>query len=162
MAKSINEAINFWKSTYSDDDYIMMELNYMNSRINIGNENDLIVLRDFAKRSGLDDVNDFVNVYESLKSSGGDLAGAIERATTLIGEKISLESELKMMMSQKLFEGRLVGVSPFVIILFIKFSSTDYLDPLINTIKGQVIMGVSLVLMLIALLMIERINKIEI
>lgn len=76
----------------------------MLKRMQQGGEDELPVLRDFAMRSGLADIADFVNVYEICRASGGDLARAMNRAATIIGDKIQLEAELKTMMAQKAFE----------------------------------------------------------
>ena len=58
----MEESVDFWKATYEENDYIMQELAYMNGRIEKSGEKDIDVLRDFARRSGLEDVDDFVSV----------------------------------------------------------------------------------------------------
>ena len=65
MEQALEESISFWEGTYNENDYIMQELKYMTGRIKNGNEKDVEVLADFAARSGLEDIGDFVSVYES-------------------------------------------------------------------------------------------------
>ena len=91
MAQALEESITFWDATYKESDYIMQELKYMTGRIKNSNERDIEVLKDFAVRSGLTDISDFVSVYESCRTTGGNLVQAINRATAIIGDKISLE-----------------------------------------------------------------------
>ena len=95
VAQALEESVDFWKATYEEKDYIMQELAYMNGHIQKGGEKDIDVLKDFAKRSGLEDISDFVSVYESCRMTGGNLAQGINRATTIIGDKITLERELR-------------------------------------------------------------------
>ncbi len=161
MTQALEESLEFWKTTYSEKDYIMLELKYMVNRIRGSNEKDIEVLRDFAERSGLGDIRDFTAVYENTRSSGGNLPLSIERATSIIGEKINLERELKTLMAQKMFEGRIVGVAPFAVILLLKLLSPAYMAPMYTTGAGRFIMTFSLGLMGVAMTMIERINRIE-
>ncbi len=162
VAGALEESVDFWKATYEETDYIMQELRYMNGRIREGGEKDLDVLRDFAQRSGLEDVSDFVSVYESCRHSGGNLPLAINRATSVIGDKITLERELKTMMAQKAFESRIVALAPFAIILLLRVMSPEYLEPMTTTGEGRIITTFALGLMAVSLIMMERINRIEI
>lgn len=162
VAQALEESVDFWKATYEETDYIMQELRYMNGRIREGGEKDLDVLRDFAQRSGLEDVSDFVSVYESCRHSGGNLPLAINRATSVIGDKITLERELKTMMAQKAFESRIVALAPFAIILLLRVMSPEYLEPMTTTGEGRIITTFALGLMAVSLIMMERINRIEI
>ncbi len=83
--RRLAEAQSFCRSTYDEKDDMMQELSYMLKRMQHGGEDELPVLRDFAMRSGLADIADFVNVYEICRASGGDLARAMNRAATIIG-----------------------------------------------------------------------------
>ncbi len=162
MGQALEESIKFWEATYEESDYIMIELNSMVNHIKNSNETDILVLKDFAKRANLEDVSDFVTVYESTKEAGGNLVTAINRATDIIGDKITLEKELKVLMTEKAFEGRIVGAAPFLILLFLKLTSPEYLEPLTMTMKGHFIATVALVLIAFAMIVIERINSIEV
>ena len=162
MSQALEESINFWEATYEESDYIMIELRSMVNRIKNSNEKDITVLKDFARRANLEDVSDFVTVYEATKESGGNLVKAINRATTIIGDKITLEKELKVLMTEKAFEGRIVGAAPFLIMLFLRLTSPEYLEPLTSTTKGHMIATIALVFIGFAMLMIERINSIEV
>lgn len=162
MAGALEEAKEFCGTSYEKSDYIMIELDHMTAMLENGNETDTEVLYDFAKRSGLEDVQDFARVYENCKTSGANLNNAISAAVTLIGDKIELEDELKSQLAQKIFEGRIVGASPFVMVLLIKLTAPDYIRPMTETTEGLILTTISLALMAVSILMTERINKIEI
>lgn len=108
----------------------------MLKRMQQGGEDELPVLRDFAMRSGLADIADFVNVYEICRASGGDLARAMNRAATIIGDKIQLEAELKTMMAQKAFESRIVAAAPFAMVLLMRVTTPAYLQVMYETRSG--------------------------
>ena len=65
-------------------------------------------------------------------------------------------------MAQKIFESRIVALAPFAMVLLLKIMSPDYLEPMTATQGGRIITTFSLGLAAAALLMMERINKIEI
>lgn len=161
MSQALEESIHFWEGTYSERDLMMAELAAMVRKIRESNESDVVVLRDFAQRSGLPEVADFVGVYENCKGSGANLIQAVNRAAMVIGDKITLERELHMLMAQKRFESRIVMGSPFVVLLFLKIFSPDYLLPLTSSSQGRLISTLALALIAAACLLMERVNRFE-
>ena len=162
MAGALKEAKTFCGASYEKTDYIMLELDHMTAMLENGNATDTEVIYDFARRSGLEDIEDFAKIYENCKISGADLKQAINTAVHLIGDKIELEGELQTLLSQKIFEGRIVGLSPFIIVLMIRLTAPDYISPMTESTHGLVVTTIAVGLMLIAAVMTERINKIEI
>ena len=92
----------------------------MTKRMTEGKERDVDVLRNFAERSDIRDIKDLVMVCDTCKNTGGNFTAAVNKCADIIGDKISLEKDLKMISSQKMFEGRIVAITPFLIIFFIK------------------------------------------
>ncbi len=161
MKQALRESKEFWKDTYDENSMIMKEVNHMLIRMDNSNEKDIDCLKDFAESSGLTDVSDFVSVYESCKETGGDLAAAIGRATSIIGDRISMEKELNMLLAEKKLEGRIVAAAPFIMVFMTRLMSPGYMSVMTGTLQGIIISSFSLFLTAISILMIERINNIE-
>ena len=161
MGQALEESISFWKGTYLDEDMMMAELRNMVRCMKESNTADVEVLKDFARRSGLADAADFAGVYESCKGSGADLVQAINRAAMVIGDRITLERELRMLMAQKKFESRIVMGAPFMLLFFLKIMSPEYLQPLTENLQGRMISTAALVLIGLACMMMERVNRFE-
>ena len=161
MAQALEESMDFWKGTYDEKDLIMRELAAMVRQMKEGNARDLDVLKDFAGRSGLQDILDFVMVYENCRTSGADLVKAIDRATGIIGDRIDLERELHMLMAQKQFEGRIIMISPFALLLFLKISSPVFLEPMTASSAGMMVSTAALGLLAASVLLMERVNQFE-
>ena len=161
MKQALGESLDFWGNTYGHRDIIVIETRRMIREMEETNAQDVKVLRDFAERSGLSDIKDFVSVYETLRITGGDLPRAISRAAAVIGDKITIEKELKTALSEKLTEGRIVGLAPFAMTLAMKLMSPGYMRPMYDTFQGNVMSAISLGLSATAILLIERINRIE-
>ena len=161
MRQALKESLDFWGNTYGEKDRIVMEVRRMIRGMEDANETDVTVLRDFAERSGLRDIMDFVNVYESSKSTGADMGRAIARATGVIADRIDMDRELKSMMAAKLSEGRIVGLAPVALVLAMRVFAPGYMEPMYSTASGAVAALISLSLSGIAIFMTERINRVD-
>ncbi len=162
IGQGIEDSIEFWKDTYEEDDYIMVELMQMRDKIKKGNMQDIAVLEDFAQRSGLRDIKDMALVCGICKKMGGNLPEALSKCNEIIGDKISLEKELETVMIQKKTEGRIIACAPFLLLLLMKIASPEYISPLTETNGGRVISLFALTLIGIAWVTIEKVNSIEV
>lgn len=120
------------------------------------------ILLDFSKRTGLEDVANFVEIYFTCRSTGGDMEHVIIKAADSIMEKISIQREIQMLTAQKKFEGKLLTGLPFFVIGFLEITSPDYLSVMYETVIGRVLMGTSLFGIAIAYYLTLKITEIEI
>lgn len=133
------------KMIYGENCIMYKELVWMNRQINENHIAEENALMDFAQRSGIEDIRNFVEIYTICKCTGGNLQSVIASTSDTIMEKIKLQQEIKNMMLEKQFEGRIVGVIPIAIILFLNIASPSYLAPLYETFIGRIVMTVCLV-----------------
>ena len=159
MRQALSESLEFWGNIYGERDPIVVET--MIRGMEEANETDVKVLKEFAERSGLRDVQDFANVYESCKTTGGDMGRAISRATGVIADRIEMDRELRSMMAAKLSEGRIVGLAPVALVLAMRSFAPEYMVPIYTTVRGAMVALVSLGLSAFAILMTERINRVD-
>lgn len=162
LGQAIEESAVFWQGTYDEDDLIIREIRLMEKKMKQSNMSSIEVLGDFASRSGLEDAEDLTLICATCRETGADLAAALQKGADIIGDKISMEREIQTVMSQKRFEGRIVGAMPVLITAAIRIVSPEYLAPLFQTMTGRIISTFSLILMTAGFLSIERVNKIEI
>lgn len=146
---------------YGKDSYISKEFNYMiyQIQINITVED---ILEDFGKRSGLEDIENFAQIFKTAKRSGGELNRIIHSTSETIGQKIDTKREIMTILSAKKYEQKIMNVIPFGIILYIKVSNPEFLDIMYTTIMGKIIMSVCLILYGIAYKLSENIVDIPI
>ena len=162
IGQGIRESYSFWKGTYADDDYIMIELKMFIEKMEKSNAEDVYLLEDFAMRSGLKDIEDMAMICRVCKRTGANIAKALQEASNIIGDKIALERELRSIMIQKRFEGYVIAIAPLLLTVMSKIMSPGYLAPLTESNTGRLISTMSLCLIVIAWLYLERINRIEI
>ena len=155
------EAFHDMSQMYGADAMITREYRIMTERLK-NNETLEKILNDFAKKSGIEDVSDFSDVFCAAKRSGGDMVKIIRRAAGNISDKIEVKREIETMMSAKKFEQRIMEIVPFGIIGYLGVASPGFLDILYHNIPGIAVMTFCLALYAGGFLMAEKIIDIEI
>lgn len=120
------------------------------------------VLEDFAERTGLEDVENFVRVFASAKKSGGDSIAIIRNAVRIISGKIDTEKEIQTLLASKKLEFEIMCAVPFVIILYMKLTFGEFLSVLYDSTAGTVVMSVCLAVYLAAYQLGRKITSIEV
>ena len=121
---------------------ILTEFEIINRKVENGESLER-ALADFGKRSGIDDIAQFADVFATCKRTGGDLIEVARRTIDMIGDKMDIEREIAVLIAQKRFEAKALGVVPFFIVAFLAWGSPDYMAPLYEGI-GRLIMTVAL------------------
>lgn len=161
VENAMRETVKDLKGIYKQDDTILHEFSYMIRQLQM-NVTVETVLQNFAKRTGDEDVQTFVTVFNMAKRSGGDTLEIIRSAVRQMGEKIDVEREIVTLMSAKKMEFRIMTVIPMAMILYLKLSFPEFLDVLYGNVVGVVIMSLCLLIYLGAYEVGKRIVEIEV
>lgn len=161
IENAFGQAANDLKLMYTKETLIVVEFQSMINQIqmNITIEK---ILEDFARRTDIEDINNFSAVFSTAKRTGGDLIKIIRNTGNSIGEKIETRREIQTMITAKKFEAKVMNLIPFAIILYLKVFSPGFLDPLYNNISGFFIMSVLLIVYVFAYKTAEKIMDIEV
>ncbi|MBO4310368.1 MAG: type II secretion system F family protein [Lachnospiraceae bacterium] len=130
-----------------------------------GLENNIVIenlVSEFAKRSCVDEIKEFAEVFAIAKRSGGNIREIIADTTEVIDMKIDMKREFKTLISSKRFEHRIMCVIPFAIIGYIGLTSPGYFDMFYHNPRGVLIMSVCLAVYIGAFLWGEKISNIKI
>lgn len=146
---------------YKSNSPMLLELKYMTKSIAENRESEETILSGFAQRSGVEDIRNFVSVYLTCRATGGDINQVIANASEILMQKISIEREIRVMISQKQFEGKIISAMPIIIILFLNIASPGYLENLYCTLSGRLVMTVALAGIFCAYILTEKITDIE-
>lgn len=105
---------------YSDTSYIVRELGQivagMNNNINIE-----VLLNDFAQRSGIDDIANFANVFETSYRKGGNIREVVKSTYDVINDKMQIQMEIETMMASSKAELNMMMCMPVLITLMMRF-----------------------------------------
>ncbi len=146
-----NSVENAFRRTYEDLKSLFgKEADITNEFLLIGRglDNNLILekmLLDLGVRSGVEDIMDFAEIFAVAKRSGGNLREIIMDTSDVISEKIEMKRSLRILISEKQFEQKIMSVIPFFILIYIGFTSPGYFDSLYHTLSGFGIMTACLV-----------------
>lgn len=146
---------------YGMDSMMSKELHFIIS----GLKNNVILeelLTSFANRSGLADVKDFSEIFCIAKRTGGDMNAIIRNTVNAISEKIQVRREIDTMIRAREFEQKIMNLIPFGIILYINMTSPGFFAALYHNIKGNIVMTVCLIVYGCAVLLSEKMIKIEV
>lgn len=77
------------------------------------------LLNNFAKRSGLDDVESFANVFEVSNRQGSNLNKVISESREIINDKIEIEMEIDTMLQGNKNELNIMVLAPLVVVPFL-------------------------------------------
>jgi tight adherence protein B len=78
----------------------------------------------------LEELKSFADVISICKRAGGDLVEVVRKTSQLIGEKLEVELEVSVLISQKKFESRIMMGMPFAFVGILGFMAADYMQPL--------------------------------
>lgn len=104
------------------------------------------LLDDLARRSGVEDIENFSEVFVIAKRTGGDFAKIIQRASSNLSEKIETQEEVELSIAGKQMEQKIMSMVPFGIIIYVRMTSPEFLNALYKNILGIVIMTVCLLI----------------
>lgn len=162
LPEALCEAKENMRLIYGDNGLIVLELIQIVKGLYESKESEEQVLTTFSKRTGLEDIANFIEIYFTCRSTGGDLERIIIKAADSIMEKISIQREIQMLTAQKKFEGKLLTALPFIVIGFLEVTSPDYLSVMYETVQGRIMMTAALLGIGFAYFMTSKITDIEV
>ncbi|MCR5431886.1 MAG: hypothetical protein K6E95_04955 [Lachnospiraceae bacterium] len=147
--------------SHSRESSIMQELKVINTQVgnNIRIEDAFI---DMARRTDIEDVRSFADVFATAKRTGGNIMAIIRETSGTIRTKTEVSRELRTMMASKKFESDIMRVIPYLMLGYLRLSSPSLLEPLYGNITGIMFMSAMLVMYIAMSFMAARIVKIKI
>lgn len=160
VENAIGEVYRDLRLTYSEDEIIMRELKMIVTKVgnNVPVED---AFHSFAKRSGLEDVMGFADVFSTAKRTGGNIISIIRSTTGIIRERTDIKRELRSIIAAKKYESDIMKAVPFAILLYLRVFSPDMVAALYGNIKGVIFMTVILAIYLGLSFISDRIVDIE-
>lgn len=161
VENAFRESIGDINLIYGENSYMSREL----KNISIGltnNENLEDMLVSLGNRSGVDDIREFGEIFRIAKRGGGNLTGIISDTVALMERKMEIDREIKVVISSKKLESRIMEVVPFGIIAYLSVTSPTLFENLYHNFVGITVMSVCLIVYVAAFLMSKRIVSIEV
>lgn len=140
---ALKEASKELRKTLKQDAEVAAEFEWMVSQIALGRNLEELFL-DFARRSGIEDILSFAEVFLTAKRSGGDLLMIIRNTTFCIRQKQETMQEIETTLSGKVMEQNIMSLIPLFILAYVKFTSPEFLEAMYGNLTGTVVMSICL------------------
>lgn len=119
-------------------------------------------LFNLLDRVASEDLKLMVTAIVIQKETGGNLAEILDNIADTIRERITLQNEIKTLTAQGRFSGIIVGLMPFVLILFLYIANKPYVEVLFIHPIGRIMLVLSAINLVIGGFLISKIVKIEV
>ena len=129
------------------------------TRVNIPLEDALANLLDRVPSPDLDLV---VTAVLIQKQVGGNLAGVLERTAETIRERVRLQGQIRTLTAQGRLSGWIVGALPVALLVLLSAMNPAYLQPLLTTPVGWVLLGAGVVMEAAGVLVIRALIRVDV
>ena len=119
------------------------------------------MLLDFGRRSGIEEIRDFTEVFATARHLGGNLKEMIQRTADLTGQRMETQRDIATMLASRKYEQKVMMLIPFLLYAYMQVSSKGFFDGLYHNPAGIAIMTVCLGLYLASCVLAEKIMDIR-
>lgn len=135
-----------------------MEQELQKLRQGLGNNMTLeLLLQEMGRRSGLEEIQEFAEIFAIAKRNGGSIPVMIDAVSTSISRRLAVEEEMETLLSARRLELRVMNAMPFMIVWYVEVSNPGYFDMLYGNLTGVVLMTICMGVYLTAYSMSEKI-----
>lgn len=161
IENAFTEAARDLTMLYGAEAAIIKEFQYISNQLRM-NRTVEECLKELAVRSGVEDIQNFAEVFITAKRTGGDLMSIIRNSSQNVAGKIEVKREIQTIITAKQMESRIMCLVPFGIILYLWIFSPGFLDGMYGNPRGILIMSVLLLVYLGAYALSEKIVDIKV
>jgi tight adherence protein B len=108
------------------------------------------------------DLNFFVVVLSVQQETGGNLAEVLSNLSNVIRKRRQLRLKIKAMTSEGRATGYILGGLPVTVFCALYFLSPGYLDPLLHTMAGNILMCIAAFMIWLATFIVKKMVQIDI
>lgn len=144
---AFESAVEDLKMQYSPKDYIVREMeeviNGMKQNINVE-----VMLENFGKRSGNEDIVSFADVFSVCYRKGGNMNSVIHRTHSVISEKMAVADEIETKLTSNKMQHNVMSVMPIAVVAMLRFTNESFaanfatpVGVIVNTIAIGIFVG---------------------
>lgn len=120
------------------------------------------VLAEFSDRTGVQDIKEFSELIAASKKYGGNIVHMARRYAANVAGRQRLRAEIDALLASKKFEGRIMTVAPFVVVLYMRMTNGSYMQMLYETLLGRFLMAACLAATVLVIFITNKIVDIEV
>lgn len=156
VENAFTDSMTDMRSMFGEGCVMEQELKLL--RQGLGNNVPLeILLTEMGRRSGLEEMQEFAEVFSIAKRNGGSIPVMIDAACGSISRRLAVEEEMETLLSARKLEQRVMNAMPFMIVWYVEVSNPGYFDMLYGNLTGAALMTICLGIYLAAYALSEKI-----
>jgi len=118
-------------------------------------------LTNLVERANNEDLELMISAVLIQRSIGGNLAEVFDKIAETIRQRIRVKGEVRTLTAQGRISGIIIGLLPVIMILLLLFVDPQYINVLLNSKTGWLLLGGAAVSEMIGFFLIKRITDIE-
>lgn len=158
---ALRESAKELTKVYGAESCVVREFRHMDTQISM-NRNLEELLLDFGRRSGVDDIRSFAEVFLTARRTGGDLMGIIRNTVSCIRQKRETIQEIETCLAGKKMEQNIMSMIPLLILAYVKLTSPEFIGNMYNNITGMMVMTICFLVYVMAYFWGRSIVQIEV
>lgn len=139
VENAMEEAWKESRKVYGEEGLFTQEIGEMVRKVSL-NETLESLWADLGRRSHLEDLENFAEIFSVARRSGGDLNEIIRNTAENIAKKAEVYQEIEVSLASKKMEQKIMCVIPFFILLYVDLGSPEFLEKLYHNELGVFIM----------------------
>lgn len=120
-------ALEDLKRQYAPSDHIVKEMDEIVNAMGQGVGVDAM-LRDFADRSGNEDIASFADIFQVCYRKGGDMSAIVHQTHSVIGEKMAVMDEVQTKLTSNKMQHNVMSVMPIAIVVLLRISNESFAE----------------------------------
>lgn len=147
------------KIQYEEDADILKELEVviagMNNNIDIED-----TLLDFGKRSGVDDIESFANVFKICYRKGGNIKDTIRNTHEILSDKMEITEDIETIVTGSKNEQNIMIIMPVILVGMMKMMGEDFAKNFVTG-TGLISTTIAIVLFVVAYIVGKKVLEIK-
>ena len=161
MENAVAEGWKELKKISGEKEKMVQEFEFLKTQTALNETIEKLFYR-LAKRTQIESIKDFAEVFSAAKRTGGNLAEIIQKTNQWILEKHETKREIRTCVAAKKAEQKIMSLMPCVMIGYVALTSPGFLDTMYHNILGIAVMSVCLAVYLGAFVMGKKVVEIEV
>lgn len=159
VTDSFKSVYDDMKIQYEEDAFILKELEVILSGMN--NNIDIeVLLEDFGRRSGNEDIQSFANVFRVCYRKGGNIKQTIRATYQILGDKMEIKEEIETIVTAAKSDQNIMIMMPIALIGIIKVMSPEFAENFVSA-SGVIATSIAIVLFVAAFFVGRKITDIK-
>ncbi len=119
-------------------------------------------LESLSLRTGDEDLDIVITALLIQRQVGGSLADILDTIAETIRERVKLKGDIRTMTAQGKMSATIVSLMPFVMAVMMSTISPGYMDPMISTTLGRIMLGACVFMITLGIIVLSKIVKIKV